>query len=141
MFPGELRGYPGRGGMTCRTIRSKLPTVWLVVVMAGVAILWRYREIPKAARVDMALHTGKPHMLSGELEGKGIVIEFVAESVHAIMTIKTGRTKGEAVRSHECKVHLTMARVTSLKLEGCDVALMAIVTWEELTRNCLLMGC
>ena len=81
---------PAVRGMALAAIQSKTALMRLIVMMAGIAILRRRRKIAKVAPVDMTLHTGKAHMLPGELEGKGIVIEIRAETIHTIMTVKTG---------------------------------------------------
>lgn len=126
---------PAIGGVTLAAVEPEAALVGLIVMMTRVAILQGHGEIPEAARIDMALDTGKTHMFAGELERKDIVIEVLTQAIHAIMTVETGRAKGERVRGHERQIHLTVASITGLRDEGPDIAVMAIVAGERFARS------
>lgn len=83
----------------------------------------------------MTLVTGKPNMLSPQLKGKTIVIETLVETIHTIMTSKTGTTKRQRVSRHICQVHLAVACVTCLRIECGYVVRVAVMTIERLTRS------
>lgn len=86
----ELGGDPTIRSVALAAIRSKAALVRLVVEVTRITILPRHREIPNATRVDMALHTGEPHMLAGQLKGKEAVVEVLSKTVDAVMAIATG---------------------------------------------------
>lgn len=64
----ELCRSPAIRGVTLTAIQPEAAIVRLVVMVTGVAVLQRYREVAQGARVDMALHTGKTYMPACQLE-------------------------------------------------------------------------
>jgi hypothetical protein len=74
-------------------------------------------------------------MLTRELEGEDIVIEILPQAVHTIVTVETGRAEGQSMGGHEDRVQLTVARITGFWSKGCDIAVVAIITGERLTRG------
>lgn len=85
----ERRGCPA---ILCVAIRAAEPVsslVRLILLVAGIAVLKRHREVAQPTRVEVALVTGQSHMLPFDLERKSIVIEMGTEAIDAIMTIET----------------------------------------------------
>jgi hypothetical protein len=68
------------------------------------------------------------------------MIEVLAQAIHAIMTIKTGGPKRQSMRRHKPQIHLTVATITCIHREGCDISVMAVLTGERLTRSRQLMS-
>ena len=54
----ELCGRPSLRGVTLAAIQPKAAVMRLIVMVTGIAILWRRREIRQRACVDMTLHAG-----------------------------------------------------------------------------------
>ena len=55
-------------GVTLAAIQPKATLVRLIVMMTGIAILQRHREVTRAARVDMTLHAGKTRVFAHQFE-------------------------------------------------------------------------
>lgn len=64
----ERCGNPTIGGMALAAIQPEAAFVRLIVMMTRVAVRQSHLEISKAARIDMALDTGKVDMFASELE-------------------------------------------------------------------------
>lgn len=136
----ELGGLPSLCGVAIGAIESKSPFMRLVAPVARIAILQGRLEVSEAACVDVALHAGKPHMLTGNLERKYVMIEIFPETIYAIMTIETGGTKRQVMRGHESQVHLTMTAIARFQSEGCDVTMMTVIASKWFPRSCTLMA-
>lgn len=64
----EFRRRPAIRRVTINARNAKAAFMRIIGMMAGVAVLQCHCEVAKAARVDMTLYTGKPHMLAGDFE-------------------------------------------------------------------------
>lgn len=84
----ELCRRPALCRMALAAIETKAPLVRLIVMVTRVAVLLCHRKIAKAARVDMALHTGDPDVFTGQLECERLMIETLPKAVHAIVTVE-----------------------------------------------------
>ena len=113
--------------------------MWLIFLVAGIAILQRHREVTEATGIYMALNTGQSDVFARELERKDIVIEILSEAIHTIVTIEAGGTEGQRVRGHESLVNLTVAGIAGIQGEGCDIAMMAVSASERHTPSRLLV--
>lgn len=135
----ECCRLPAVGGVTLTAISAKAALVSVVIEVTGIAVLEGHREITESARVDMALHTCHAHMLARDLERKSIMIEILSETIHAIMTVETRRTKRQCVGGHESQIRLTVTAITGIGSKCRYILLMAIGTGERLTRSGKLM--
>ena len=135
MLPIEFGRSPGYGRVTSRAVRPKATLMRLIVLVTGKAILRCHCEISQTARVDMTLHAGNARMLPGQLERKDIMAEMLPKAIHAVVTIKTGRTKRQCMRRHEPRVQLAVTGIAGVQYKGRDVALMTVITLERLLRN------
>ena len=131
----ELGRSPAVRGVTLAAIESKPTLMRLIVMMAGIAVLLRGREVTQTAGVDMALHAGKTDVTARQLECKNIVIEVLIETVHTIMAIQTGRAKGQGVSGHEAYIRLSVTRIASIQFEGGNIAMMAVIALEWFTLS------
>jgi len=93
----KVRALPTSRVMAGSAIPAKLSIMGVLLQVTGIAIWRRGCEIAQAARIDMARGAVNIHMLTGQLEGKHIVIEVLIKAVHPVMTVETGRAKDEYV--------------------------------------------
>lgn len=89
----ELCGRPAIRSMTLTAIHSEATLVRVVVMVTGITILEGHCKVAKAARIEVALHTGKTFVFSCQLERRDIVVEILPEAVHAIVTVEAGGTE------------------------------------------------
>ena len=74
-------------------------------------------------------------MLTANFERIHIVLEIFSKTIHSIVTIEAGWTKGERMSGYESQIHLTMTAIAGIQSKCCDVTPMAIITGEQLTRR------
>lgn len=144
MFPFQFEDRqiviePGRRPTLCSVtlaaVQSKAPIVRLITLVTGIAILQCHFEVTQTTCIDMTLHAGKTDMLARNLERKDIVIEVLPKTIHAIVTIETGGTKRQRMRSHESQVYSTMAIIAGVQSEGRDVSMVTITADERPVRR------
>ncbi len=86
-----IEGYsvPIFRSMTGFTLSSELSLMFIILIMAGVAILRCRLQIYNAASIEMAAGAGGFYVAANQLKLKGVVIEALTISVNAIVTGKT----------------------------------------------------
>jgi len=129
-------GFLPIGGIVAgAAIRAKLALVSIPGAVAGITILGRRGEIGRRTRARMTLHAGRLRMSAFQLEGKTGVAESLAKTIHAVVTVETGRSISLDMRRGEDRVNLTVATVTSIGCERLDAILMTIGTSKRCARD------
>ena len=105
----EFSRLPTIRGMAGPTVGAEARFMRVISAVAGIAILWRSREVGQAARINMALRTGHVLMLSRQFELKSIMTELFAESIYSIVTIQAGCAISLNVRLGKAGVDLMVA--------------------------------
>ncbi len=123
------------GGAIC----AELTGMFIILLVARVAILRRRLQISKGARIEMTFCASHICVLAVQFKRKTRVSEVITQCVYAIVTGKAICAKSQNVCLGESNIHLTVATVAGVWGEGCDVRLMAILTSERCARRCELV--
>ena len=135
----EFSWLPAIRRMASLAVGAKTSLMRVVSTVAGIAVLWRRREVGQAARISMALRTGHFLMFPRQFELKAIVLELFAKSVYPIMTIQTGCAIRLNMRLGIAGVHMTVAGTARVRCEGRQVGLVTICAGEWFILGCELV--
>lgn len=113
--------------------------VRVILPMAGVAILRRRLQIYNCARIEVAVCATCFCMFPDQLKRKGIVIEVIAITVHAVMAGKALRPEGEGMCLGEGNVHLTVTGLAGVGSEGGHILRMTIRADKRFLLRCELV--
>ena len=78
--------------------------------------------------IHMALRAGKRRMFTCQRKSKNVVIEIIAKSIAAIMTVETCLPKRNGMIDHEGHIDLTMTLTARCLIKARHIIFMTITT-------------